>query len=199
MNSEQLQSSNYTNRLSNYKKRLSNYTNRLSNYTTKSYRTSKHIEKFQGYSKKTFMFKCDNPINISSILSDPKDPAADPIIILHTCGDKMSVIKLSYINDIYFVRQIKTSKYENYDTLVSYFKKINGEKNLDELSFVSETSNYYHHLVCESLIYKFLNRAIKYNITPHIVQFYGSKKITYQQLSTNMTENDRTSFKYIYI
>ena len=64
--------------------------------------------------------------------------------------------------------------------------------------YVNEYTDYYQPLACESLMYKFLNRAIKYNITPHIIQYYGSKVVNYMQLTEKMSDLNRMDLSKAY-
>ena len=190
-------------RSNSYRKSLNNHTNKkkYKHHNKRRLRSSKIISRFKGidYTEQIGKFDCDGDTSNSKILSTPDQSGSNTIALLTCCNNKCSIVKLSYIiknsgedniSKLYreLLRPKKANKY-SYDDLEDLFKNIDIRKYKD-LMYVDSESLYYEPVICESLIYKYLNRAIKYNISPHIIQYYGSNFITYETITKNMSKND---------
>ena len=137
-------------------------------------------------SKKRFKIisKCaDGSQGNSKILSLPFESGSCSLVVLNICGDNASVLKISNTNytDRQQLKATKTVKPEILEALREMFSNIKpGYEN--DGCYLNDSIKFTNSLITEISAYKYLNRFIKYNISPHIVQFYGAEYMKYSDL-----------------
>ena len=152
--------------------------------------------------KLSFVYSgCPTPIkNNTTIISKPNDSSSNSIVLLNICNNQKNVVKISYDKLYKFSININNiDPGENILMINTMYINLNNNNHI-ETCYIDNNSRFLNDTICEALIYKYLNKLIKHNITPHVLQFYGGKIVKFTDMFNvdEMSENNKMVTKKLF-